>query len=58
MARLCEQGEGMTFEFTKQVDMSAEAIDARLRDLSQLYALAMSLQQVTFLGPVITAPKK
>ncbi len=48
----------MTFEFTKQVDMSAEAIDARLRDLSQLYALAMSLQQVTFLGPVITAPKK
>ena len=48
----------MKFEFTKQVDMSAEAIDARLRDLSQLYALAMSLQQVTFLGPVNPTPSK
>lgn len=34
------------------VDMSPAGIDARLRDLRELYALAMSLQQVTFLGPV------
>ena len=37
-------------QFTLQVDMSPEAIAARLRDLGQLYRLAMSLQQVEFLG--------
>ena len=34
------------------VDMSPAGIDARLRDLGELYALAMSLQHVVFLGPV------
>jgi hypothetical protein len=35
-----------TVRFTIEVDMSPEAIAARLRDLGQLYALAMSLQSV------------
>ncbi len=34
------------------VDMSPEGIDARLRDLAELYALAISLQNVKFTGPV------
>jgi hypothetical protein len=33
-----------TIRFTLSVDMSPEAIAARLRDLGQLYALALSLQ--------------
>lgn len=37
--------------FTIAVDMSPEAIAARLRDLGQLYALAMSLQQAQPLTP-------
>ncbi len=32
--------------------MSSEAISRRLRDLGQAHALAMSLQSVTFIGPV------
>ncbi|GEM_PF-1569257 len=35
---------------TRQVDMSAEAIDQRLRDLAQLYKLGMSLRDVTLVG--------
>jgi len=34
----------------RQVDMSAEAIDRRLRDLAQLYKLGMSLRDVTLVG--------
>ncbi len=40
------------FGSTHTLDMSSEAIDQRLRDLGQLHALAMSLQSVTFLGPL------
>ena len=35
---------------TRQVDMSAEAIDQRLRDLAQLYKLGMSLRDVKLVG--------
>ncbi len=48
----------MTAETIKPVDMSPEGIDARLKDLGQLYALAMSLQHVRFLGPVNKPPPK
>jgi hypothetical protein len=41
----------MTEKPIAPVDMSPEGIDARLRDLRELYALARSLQQVKFLGP-------
>lgn len=34
----------------RQVDMSAEAIDRRLRDLAQLYKLGMSLRDIKLVG--------
>jgi hypothetical protein len=37
---------------TKPVDMSAEAIDQRLRDLGQLYKLGVSLRSARRLGRV------
>ncbi len=38
-------------------DMSPEAIDRRLRHLSQLYRLGMSLREVKWLGPAnVSAP--
>ncbi|MEK6261353.1 MAG: hypothetical protein AABP62_22360 [Planctomycetota bacterium] len=36
----------------KHPDMSPEAIDQRLRDLGQIYKLAMSLRDAKCLGPV------
>ena len=35
---------------TRQVDMSAEAIDQRLRDVAQLHRLGMSLRDVKLVG--------
>lgn len=37
---------------TKEVDMSSEAIAARLEELEQLYQLSMSLLQANHLGSV------
>ena len=36
----------------KHPDMSPEAIDQRLRDLSQIYKLGMSLRDAKWLGPI------
>ena len=36
-------------------DMSPEAIDRRLRHLSQLYRLGMVLREVKWLGPAIAS---
>lgn len=41
----------MKLRFTREIDMRPEAVADRLRDLGQLYALAISLQSVRFLGP-------
>lgn len=35
----------------KHPDMSPEAIDRRLRELSQIYRLGMSLQGAKWIGP-------
>lgn len=35
-----------------RVDMSPDAIDRRLRDTAQLYALGMALREARLLGPV------
>jgi hypothetical protein len=35
---------------TKQVDISADAFDQRLRDLAELYRLGMSLRDVKLVG--------
>ncbi len=37
----------------KRPDMSPAAIDQRLRELSQIYKLGMSLRGAKWLGPVI-----
>lgn len=37
---------------TDRVDMSPEAVEARLRDLASMYALGMSLMKARILGPV------
>ncbi len=42
----------------RQVDMSAEAIDRRLRDLAQLYKLGMSLRDVTLVGKATDARRE
>jgi hypothetical protein len=36
----------------KEVDMSPDAIDRRLRDLAGLYRLGMSLKEAVYIGPV------
>ena len=36
----------------KHPDMSPEAVERRLRDLSQIYKLGMSLRGAKWLGPV------
>jgi hypothetical protein len=41
----------------KNADMSPEAIDRRLRELSQIYKLGMSLRNAKWLGP-INAPRE
>jgi hypothetical protein len=38
----------------KHADMSPEAIDRRLRELSQIYKLGMSLRDAKWLGPIDT----
>lgn len=38
----------------KHADMSPEAIDRRLRELSQIYKLGMSLRGAKWLGPINT----
>lgn len=38
---------------TRQVDISDEAIDQRLRDLAQLYRLGMSLRDVKLVGKAV-----
>lgn len=43
---------------TRQVDMSAEAIDQRLRDLAQLYKLGMSLRDVKLVGKAVDLGRK
>lgn len=43
---------------TPQVDMSAEAIDQRLRDLAQLYRLGMSLRDVKLVGKTVALRRK
>ncbi len=43
---------------TRQVDMSAEAIDQRLRDLAQLYKLGMSLRDVKLVGKAVDLRRK
>ena len=35
---------------TKQIDMSSQAIDLRIRELAQLYKLGMAIQEAHFLG--------
>ena len=37
---------------TERVDMSPDAVSARLRDLARLYALGQSLKNAKVLGPV------
>lgn len=41
----------------KHPDMSPEAIDRRLRELSQIYKLGMSLRGAKWLGPVNALPE-
>ena len=38
-------------EARRRVDMSAEAIDRRLRELAQLHRLGMSLKKGRWIGP-------
>lgn len=37
---------------TKTVDMSPDAVDQRLRDLTQLYKLGISVRDAKYLGTV------
>lgn len=37
---------------TKTVDMSPEAVDQRLREVSQLFKLGMSIREAKYLGTV------
>lgn len=43
---------------TKTVDMSPDAIDRRLRDLSQLYELGMALRDAKRIGPIESKKNK
>ena len=50
----------MTDENSKQVDMSARAVENRIEDMRQLYRLMLSLREIRLLGPLseIGRPKR
>jgi hypothetical protein len=41
----------------KHPDMSPEAIDQRLRQLGQIYKMAMSLRNAKWIGPINAPPE-